>query len=1102
MSVQKFFNNTSGQTLLEKFQGIAGGMGETFQTFLAVTGYFRSSGYFKVRAALAHIKKIRVLVGIDLDDVFRNRDNGYLFTLPMEEARKQYMEVVARDVGEAGYSAEIEEGIRQFCADVEKGTLELRIHPSKNLHAKFYLCLPEHYSPETDGWVIMGSSNLTDAGLGAERTPRYELNVAMKDAPEVAYCKEEFERLWREGVLVQPEDVVGALKRTHLGQEPTPFELYVRVLIALFGDQVEEAEPVELPEGFRNLKYQQDAVIQGFQMLRRYGGFFLADVVGLGKTVVAAMIAKRFVEANGRQTRILVVHPPAVYANWVETFECFRIGGGNVQFVSSGSLKKVLAHTANYLPKEAFDLIIVDEAHNFRNDGAGRYDELQQICKAPRASAGLIEGGKKVMLISATPLNNSPEDLLNQVLLFQDARQGNIEGITDLRAFFAPKVAEYKRLQSERKADRGSDGVTRVDALYRGIQSELLQYVTIRRTRHNIWNDLDYRKDLEAQGISFPVVEQPCEVTYQLDKGVDQLFWDTLEQLAERLFYARYRAVEFLKPEFAVRYKNPKQIAQILSGVYKVHMVKRLESSFYAFKRSLRTFASATQKMLEMADNNAILIAPDLHVTQLMEQGMTFEEVVEKALARGVGQKKEDICYSKEAFVPVFFDLLKQDLETLQALEKQWQDVDCDPKLEKFVELCRTELFQKARNPAQRLVVFSESVDTLTYLHQRLSEALCRSDILMVSAKNRGTLEKTIRASFDANAKEQKEEYRMLLTSDVLAEGINLHRANVIVNYDTPWNATRLMQRIGRVNRIGSQAGHVYNYMFYPSKQGNAAIGLYQNAVFKLQGVHSAFGEDAQIYSHEEMLREFRLFNPNVKDDTDQFLAYLHWLRRFRQTHPKDYARLRALPPKSRVLRAMPPVAAKASPESIAFIATKRRQAFYRIAGAQSPEKLTALAALARLKAPVEESGLPWRAPVKETHYAQVRAAMAAFDASASEASAQEEVPAEPKKGAAAKALSFLRQCARAGFEEALPPGTLKALETRVKAGTYAQLEKALERLAKEHKQLSQAGAAFQQVRDTLFECAQTYCADPRSTGAASADEGDAWLVIAETFVK
>ena len=161
-----------------------------------------------------------------------------------------------------------------------------------------------------------------------------------------------------------------------------------------------------------------------------------------------------------------------------------------------------------------------------------------------------------------------------------------------------------------------------------------------------------------------------------------------------------------------------------------------------------------------------------------------------------------------------------------------------------------------------------------------------------------------IKENFDANYDgEHKNDYNIIITSDVLAEGVNLHRSNVIVNYDSPWNATRLMQRIGRVNRIGSVAENIYNYMFYPSQQGDKEIQLYKNALVKIQGFHSAFGEDAQIYSIEEIVKEFNLFDPNITDYIDKKLALLRELRELYNTNRKLYNKIKNLPMKSRVCR-------------------------------------------------------------------------------------------------------------------------------------------------------------------------------------------------------
>ena len=193
----------------------------------------------------------------------------------------------------------------------------------------------------------------------------------------------------------------------------------------------------------------------------------------------------------------------------------------------------------------------------------------------------------------------------------------------------------------------------------------------------------------------------------------------------------------------------------------------------------------------------------------------------------------------------------------------------------------------------------------------------------MVTAANRNRLGQTIKENFDANFDSDSMRYNIIITSDVLAEGVNLHRSNVIVNYDSPWNATRLMQRIGRVNRIGSVATNIYNYMFYPSQQGDKEIQLYKNALVKLQGFHSAFGEDAQIYSKEEIVKEFQMFDSNVKDSIDKKIALLREVRELYNSDRKLYHKIKALPMKSRVMRDT----GKHSGKSIIFVSSNVKTA-------------------------------------------------------------------------------------------------------------------------------------------------------------------------------
>lgn len=969
----KFFNNAAGNTLFDKLKGIASEM-TTFDRFLAVVGFFRSSGYFKLRKELGDISEIKILVGINIDDIFRKHNKALLMLADEQKAKELYQSEFKEDILHAQYAPEVEEGILQMCEDLASGRLQMRIHATKDLHAKFFLCLPQHHSVHSDGWVIMGSSNISASGLGIKQPPQYELNVAMKDFDDVKYCADEFEALWSEAIPLTATDIDEYKQKTYLGYQPTPYELYIKVLIDTFGDQVEDDFSIQLPEGVKDLKYQKDAVIQGYQMLMQHNGLFLADVVGLGKTMIATMIAKRFIEANGKNTNILVIYPPSVEENWVNTFRLFGIYK-SAQFVTNGSLSKVLEGTHNYKDKEAFDLIIVDEAHGFRSDSSKKYDELQKICKAPCANMGLLKSlQKKVMLLSATPLNNRPDDLLNQLLLFQNSQSCTIDGIPNLKAFFSEHILNYGRLMRE----RGKRDVTaEVDQIYEHIRRKVIDKVTVRRTRSNILNDADYKSDLEAQKITFPHILPPEGIAYVMDQDTSNRFYQTLKQLTDGpseenptgrgLTYARYRAVEFLKPEYRSKYKNAAHIGQSLAGIYRVHMVKRLESSFSAFKKSLHTLLRITEDMIKMFEEDKVIIAPDLKVKELQAQDMELDEIIEYAITKGYAT--EDILFTADAFVPDFLDMLQQDRRILQELNADWAKEKDDPKFDKFRELLTQVFLDTDRNPAGKLVVFSESVDTLDYLYKRLTEEIGRTDVLQVTAANRSRLGQAIKENFDANYASDARKYNIIITSDVLAEGVNLHRSNIIINYDSPWNATRLMQRIGRVNRIGSIAPNIYNYMFYPSQQGDKEIQLYKNALIKLQGFHSAFGEDAQIFSQEEIVKEFQMFDSQIKDNIDKKIALLREVRELYNSDRKLYRKIKALPMKTRVMRD----SGQHSGSSVIFISSSLKTEFY-LATPKEVQAIDFLQAVDYLKASPEERSAPFTSEAQ--HYSQVNEAL------------------------------------------------------------------------------------------------------------------------------
>lgn len=1093
----KFFNNRLGNTLFDKLKGIASTM-TTFDRFLAVVGFFRSSGYFKLRKELGDISEIKILVGINIDDIFRKHNKALLMLSDEDKAKEIYNKDFKDDIINAQYAPEVENGILQMCEDLVSGRLQMRIHATKNLHAKFYLCLPQNHNENSDGWVIMGSSNISDSGLGIKQPPQYELNVAMKDYDDVKYCSDEFWTLWNEAIPLTAEDIDKYKKKTYLGYQPTPYELYIKVLIDTFGDQVEDDFSIQLPDGVKDLKYQKDAVIQGYQMLMQHNGLFLADVVGLGKTMIATMIAKRFVESNGKNTNILVVYPPALEDNWKDTFKLFGIYK-KAQFITNGCLSKILEGRDQYKDKEDFDLIIVDEAHGFRSDSSGKYDELQKICKSPCVNNGLLKSlQKKVMLLSATPLNNRPDDLLNQLLLFQNSQSCTIDGIPNLKGFFAPLIDKYKKLMRERDK---RDVTSEVDKIYEQIRNKVIDKVTVRRTRNNILNDPDYKADIKSQGIIFPKILPPNELEYSMSRDTNDRFYETLKQLTDGksdtnpagngLNYARYRAVEFLKPEYRKKYKNAAHIGQTLAGIYRVHMVKRLESSFYAFKKSLRTLLNITEDMIKMFEENKVIIAPDLKVKDLQAKNMELDEIIEYAVSKGY--IAEDIVFTADAFTPDFLEMLHHDRDILKKLNADWDKENEDPKFDKFKENLTRNFFDKKINPSGKLVLFSESVDTLNYLYERLTKELGRDDVLMVTAANRNRLVQTIRENFDANYQSDSMRYNIIITSDVLAEGVNLHRSNVIVNYDSPWNATRLMQRIGRVNRIGSLAQYIYNYLFYPSRQGDKEIQLYKNALVKLQGFHSAFGEDAQIYSKEEIVKEFQMFDNNVKDYIDKKIELLREVRDLYNNDRELYHKIKALPMKSRAMRDI----GKHNGKSVIFVSSNIKTEFY-LATSTNIETIDFLEAVEYLKAEPEEQPVPFSDD--EQHYKHVNKALEKYSTEYVEAADTSSINRPDLDKTSLEANKFLRTIKQITTDSELV-SQCNVLTGYINEGIYAQLPRRLKKLSREYKndqkRIREEEYKIKEEIKGLFEEYQTMDKEQRHDAQ---DISNPQIVISESF--
>jgi len=958
----KFFTNEADNTLISKIEGIF--KYRNIHFFDALVGYFRASGYFRIRKFVEKADEIRILVGINIDNLIHEANQqGLLFDSNAERAQDEFFLEVKKSIQEAEYDKDVENGMLQLISDIVSGKVKIRVHPKQNIHAKIYIFREKEKHDHGYGSVITGSSNLTDAGLSRN----FEFNVELRENTDIDFATETFNKLWEESVPIAEEYIEKLQKETYLNDTYTPYEVYLKFLVEYFGRSI-DFDPnsiTDLPKGFKRLSYQIDAVNDGFAKMMKHNGFILADVVGLGKTIVATIIAKKYFYTNGfptHRSRTLIIVPPTLKDNWSETVDKFRLD--NVKIVTNGSLHKV-TDPAKY------DLIIVDEAHKFRTDTATMYNELQKICKTP--TRRVLPNGtvvqKKVMLVSATPLNNRPEDIANLVYLFQDSKNSTLE-IGNLQNFFRNQIDAYRKLKNENDLKAVQAGVKKI---YERIRTKVIEPLIVRRTRTDLLAHKQYSEDLERQGIKFPIVKEPKKIFYQLEPYLETLYDKTIFVLSDEtqgLTYNRYRAIGFLKQPKKSKYKQADMISGQLARIMKTLLVKRIDSSFFAFKQSLERFMLATKAMVTMFENGKIYIAPNLPVSDMINEGKE-EELLNLIIEKSVDDPTIEIC-EPDDFEYNFLPGLKNDYELLKDLNNDWKKITEDPKLEVFVEYLKNTLLSKKINPQSKLVVFSESKETTDYLFKELTKQV-NYRILAVDSDSRKEKMPIIRQNFDANLtkSEQKDDYDIVISTEVLAEGINLHRSNVIVNYDTPWNSTRLMQRIGRVNRIGSTADEVHVYNFYPTAKVNNDIELEKKAIMKLQAFHAALGEDSQIYSPDEETESFGLFDKQMEEEKDEKLTYLMMIRDIKEKNPTLFKQIKNMPLRARVGRKNSVL----KNGTICFIKDQKRDAFIYVKPNNETEELTFLETVRQFEAFQHEKGIPLHA----LHHEQVQKAIQVF---------------------------------------------------------------------------------------------------------------------------
>jgi superfamily II DNA/RNA helicase len=871
-----FITNEDGQSLHERFRVL---LRNNTRHFDCLVGYFFISGFYKLYPALAKTEKIRILVGIKTDRATYNliqEGKQQEFILESHaQAKDAATSAVRNELEKSEDTADVEEGVRKFVEWIASGKLEIKAYPSERVHAKLYIMtfVDGHIDK---GRVITGSSNFTEAGL----VENLEFNVELKNPSDYDFALAKFNELWKVAVEVS-KDFVQTIETQSPYAQFTPYELYLKFLYEYFQGTLnlpDELDDAYLPTDFKKLKYQEDAVLNAVKVLNDYDGVFLSDVVGLGKTFMSALLARQL---DGRS---LVIAPPHLLdrhnpGSWWNVFREFGVRGFHCE--SIGKLESLLEEDLS-----RYQYVFIDESHRFRTEDTQSYELLAQICARP----------KKVILVSATPLNNSPQDILSQIKLFQPAKNSSIPGVRNLEAFFAGLRRNLNGL--DRQDDR-EQYFQAVQDNARETREKVLKPLMIRRTRKEIMDF--YGADLKQQGLKFPEVADPEPLFYELDETENNIFDETVRLLTHEFKYARYKPLEYYQGDHT---KQEVQSQVNLAKFMKILTVKRLESSFTAFRQTLGRFIATYERVIAEFDKGHVFISKK-HIAKVFE---LLESDDSEALQRLIDDDKAEMLDAKE-FKGTFITDLKNDLKILHTIRDHWKKITRDPKWEAFAAVLKT----KAHLKKGKVIIFTESKETAEYLAAQIAKEV-EPKVLVFTGVSHESVRAEVIANFDAKVRHPKDDYRILIATEVLSEGVNLHRSHVVINYDIPWNPTRLIQRVGRVNRVDTKFDKIYTFNFFPTKKSNDLIKLREAAEAKIHAFIEMLGADAKLLTDGEDIKSQSLFSRlNSKEtitgengDEESELKYLAEIREVRDKNPELFERVKRLPKKARSTRILP----------------------------------------------------------------------------------------------------------------------------------------------------------------------------------------------------
>ena len=811
-------------------------------------GYFYLSGFLRIADLLKSRKgKVRILIG-RTDKPTADEINAAYNSFapdpsseshPSRKDQHTYREDVIRHIkcNAAAQRSDnsSEKGVKALSELIASGQITVRAYLKGRLHAKAYIGSRD--SEANPGVAIIGSTNLSESGLVGNT----ELNYPVRHDDDFAEIKQWFDALWKESEEVS-DDIVETLKSSWPLFTPEPYMIYLKVLFEFFGDLVRDSDEPIAWRAKELTDYQKDAVTAGLAMIEKHGGCYIADVVGTGKSYIGAELLRRLVAKPDIQGDPLVICPAGLRKMWMGMCDDFGLFDAEVVSRSRLTEKNELEDRALRKVFRRSGPVLIDEAHGFRNNTQGRKVLLNFLRKGT---------SRPVVLLSATPQNLSPRDIVRQLELFLDVIHHKIPGVDeDLRKIFSQKNADPNKIAA------------------------VLCHVLLRRRRKDIREHYP-NSTLRGQPISFPEpvlsnLEYSLEKVYRKAGG-----FKALANAMCRYRAVRYSTHKYLLPEAIGKYSGIEVCGKgNLSGLIKGLIWKRLESSVASFQSTLGNLIESVSELLNRLND----IKRDIGFSSddsIGDQRETEDLNPERIWIRDQEILLEDIDTER------WKHDLRSELDILKRIRVLIKDINAedDSKLQKLVTfISRPEV----RN--EKLLVFTESAVTAKYLHRHLSRQFSGVNIDVLVGGDPRAGEKVYRFSPVSNPKQtektppKEKQTRILIATDVVSEGQNLQDCGRVLNYDLHWNPVTLIQRFGRVDRITTKHQKIFLHNMLPGPELEGEILVKKKVRERIRSLHKTIGLDNVILDNGEKVQPesiYAIYDGVMPQDPDDQLDYL-----------------------------------------------------------------------------------------------------------------------------------------------------------------------------------------------------------------------------------